>query len=231
MRPTSIAAYNAIKANGLLRGLQWKVYNTLSGYDAMTASEAAQWIPGHRINSINPRFAELQRKGVIRAVGERRCSVTGRQTVAWEITDQLPTVEERHTPGRTNALRRDLEAAITRLETLERDCKTLQVENAAMKAKLKKWGRPKDVARREKKIIIGANVQDLPCIIPSNSVNKECERERTHSAGEANRPRQAGDGGACGGVDVDHERPNGSDHAFENGGSAGAAAGHGGGVL
>ena len=230
MRPTSIAAYNAIRQNGLLHGLQFLVYCKLAEYGPMTASAVAEMIPGHRINSINPRFAELQRKGVVQAAGETLCPVTGRQTVAWEITDQLPTETERHTPGRTNALRRDLESAITRLETLERDCKTLQVENAAMKAKLRKWGRPKDVARREKKIIIEARVQDLPCIIQVNSVNKECECERIRDTGAANRPRQAVDGGSCGGVETDHQWT-ARDDAGAHGRDSGAAAGHGGCAL
>jgi hypothetical protein len=37
-----------------------------------------------------PRFAELERVGVIAVVGEKDCSVTGRNVLLWDVTEKLP---------------------------------------------------------------------------------------------------------------------------------------------
>jgi hypothetical protein len=36
------------------------------------------------------RFTELRKLGVIYEVGNRKCSVTGRTAIEWDLTDRLP---------------------------------------------------------------------------------------------------------------------------------------------
>lgn len=41
------------------------------------------------------RFTEMLEMGVIQEVGERVCSITGRNVILWDVTDQLPKKKER----------------------------------------------------------------------------------------------------------------------------------------
>jgi len=80
-------------ASGLVTGLRWKVYQTLHYAPALTANEVAQnpVFRGHQLDSIRPRFAELESLGVIRSSGSRECSVTRMTALLWETTDYVPT--------------------------------------------------------------------------------------------------------------------------------------------
>lgn len=98
MRRTSIDAYNQIKANGLLTHRSWQVYSMLYHQGPLTQNECWKKIcrdyPEESISkqSINPRFAELQRKGVVAHVvkGKRVCSISGIVCMTWDATDGLP---------------------------------------------------------------------------------------------------------------------------------------------
>lgn len=90
-RKTSIDAYNKIKANGLLKGLQWKVYDfaTLHG----PISERKAWLgisPNSNSGTITARFAELKNKGVLEEVGRWACQDTGNVVLHWDVTADLP---------------------------------------------------------------------------------------------------------------------------------------------
>jgi len=90
-RQTSINAYNKIKAEGLLGKLQAQVYDNLYHSGPLTIAECSQYhLPSIDSRSVSPRFAELEKKGVITTVGKRKCSVTGREVLLWDVTANLP---------------------------------------------------------------------------------------------------------------------------------------------
>jgi hypothetical protein len=99
MRETSIEAYRTIQENGLLSERRWQVYNTLFLNGPLTTGEIWKYyfsvhtkIPQ---NSINPRLSELSRLGVIRAVGTKKCTVTGHTCTIWDVTANLPVKSEK----------------------------------------------------------------------------------------------------------------------------------------
>lgn len=98
VRHTSLEAYEEIKQNGLLGERQFQVYETLakSWLEAGKAlSQAECWklieatVETDR-PSITPRFAELEKKGLVEPCGERECAVTGKNVLVWKITNNLP---------------------------------------------------------------------------------------------------------------------------------------------
>lgn len=139
MRQTSLEAYEAIKRSGLLRGLFVAVYGVLYEHGPLTAGETAKRIPGHQLNSISPRFAELQRRGVIQPVGTRLCTVTGQNAIIWDVTANLPA-KATMPPARPEALRQTVTA-------LRNQVQTLQTVIKQQKAQLARWGRPSNAYR------------------------------------------------------------------------------------
>lgn len=94
VRRTSIETYHQIKAEGLLGRWHWIVYNTVYKYGPMTSAEAFRKIHhlmGERsITQSRARFTELRDKGLLRETGTRICTVTGRNVIEWETTNNLP---------------------------------------------------------------------------------------------------------------------------------------------
>ncbi len=91
IQQTSIEAYHQIKEKGLLSKLRFEVYETLFFHGSMTQGECwKNHFPNRQRHDVCPRFAELERRGVIRCVGERPCAVTGRNAMVWELTNRLP---------------------------------------------------------------------------------------------------------------------------------------------
>jgi S-adenosylmethionine:diacylglycerol 3-amino-3-carboxypropyl transferase len=96
MRQTSIDVYNEIKNNGLLSDLRFKVYSSLFKYGACTANELVKKMAdsGDKLESRDffaQRLSELRNLGVIREVNKRKCEITGRIAIVWEVTNNLPT--------------------------------------------------------------------------------------------------------------------------------------------
>lgn len=91
-RETSAEAYQLIKNNGLLSRRRFQVYDALYHYGPMTTGEIWRRLSpsGAQLNSISPRTAELKDRGVIRTIGERKCSVTGMNVLLWDVTRCLP---------------------------------------------------------------------------------------------------------------------------------------------
>ena len=92
-RQTSIDCYNQIKANGLLAKRRLETYEAIFKSAPCTRQEALQ-----HTNLVNPlslsavRFTELRRLGVIYEKGIRKCRVTGRNVIEWDLTDRLPII-------------------------------------------------------------------------------------------------------------------------------------------
>ena len=90
-RQTSIDCYNQIKANGLLSKRRLEVYKALLSTAPCTSSEAirnAQTSFG--VFGVSSRFTELRDVGVIYEKDVRKCTVTGRNVIEWDLTDNLP---------------------------------------------------------------------------------------------------------------------------------------------
>lgn len=96
MRQTSIEAFNAIRDNGLLTGLQFEIYEILFQHGPMTAGEAAQVYRSRHAhtnrqrNEIAKRVSDLRAFGVVREIGSRPCRATGMRVLVWDVTDRLP---------------------------------------------------------------------------------------------------------------------------------------------
>jgi hypothetical protein len=91
-RDTSIMAYNQIRESGLLTKLRWQVYECLFQHGPLGQNELLIELgtPHFKKDSIKPRFAELEKFGVIREVGKRPCRITGREVIIWDVTSNLP---------------------------------------------------------------------------------------------------------------------------------------------
>jgi hypothetical protein len=88
---TSINAYNTIKGNGLLGKLQFEVYDVIVHYGPITQGETwSVHFQDRQRHDIGPRFAELEKKGVIARIGERACGYTGVDSYIYVATENLP---------------------------------------------------------------------------------------------------------------------------------------------
>jgi hypothetical protein len=91
-RQTSIDCYNQIKAEGLLSKMRFKVYECILTNAPCTSAEALSNMlsKNSAITSSRARFTELRELGVIYEKGIRKCTVTGRNVIEWDLTDRLP---------------------------------------------------------------------------------------------------------------------------------------------
>jgi len=90
-RQTSIDCYNKIKQEGLLSKRRLEVYEAILSTAPCTSSEAirnAKTTFG--VFGVSSRFTELRDLGVIYEKGEKKCSITGRNVIEWDLTDRLP---------------------------------------------------------------------------------------------------------------------------------------------
>jgi len=88
-RQTSIECYNKIKAEGLLSKQRLAVYSSLLKIGKpSTAREVYSTMNVEKQEAT--RFTELRNLGVIYEVGNRKCSITGRTAIEWDLTDRLP---------------------------------------------------------------------------------------------------------------------------------------------
>jgi hypothetical protein len=91
IKQTSIDCYNQIKANGLLSKRRFEVYKELIGKTPCTATElqnSMDFNNGGR--DCMKRISELRDLGVIYEKGIRKCKVTGKNVIEWDLTDKLP---------------------------------------------------------------------------------------------------------------------------------------------
>jgi predicted transcriptional regulator len=88
-RQTSIDCYNKIKQEGLLSKMRFKVYSALlSMGKPSTTREVYETMDV--IKQEATRFTELRKLGVIYEVQNRKCTITGRTAIEWDLTDRLP---------------------------------------------------------------------------------------------------------------------------------------------
>tara|TARA_R110002051_G_scaffold8240_1_gene34863 strand:+ start:172 stop:585 length:414 start_codon:yes stop_codon:yes gene_type:complete len=88
-RQTSIDCYNEIKRDGSLSKMRFEVYSALlSMGKPSTTREVYETM--NVIKQEATRFTELRKLGVIYEVQNRKCTITGRTSIEWDLTDRLP---------------------------------------------------------------------------------------------------------------------------------------------
>ena len=88
-RQTSIDCYKQIKRDGSLSRMRFKVYEALllMGKPS-TTREVYETM--NVIKQEATRFTELRKLGVIYEVQNRKCTITGRTSIEWDLTDKQP---------------------------------------------------------------------------------------------------------------------------------------------
>tara|TARA_B110000908_G_C10236527_1_gene443653 strand:+ start:255 stop:677 length:423 start_codon:yes stop_codon:yes gene_type:complete len=91
-RQTSIDCYNEIKANGLLSKKRLQVYVAILKNAPCTSGEAFATMitKENQISQSRARFTELRELGVIYEKGNKKCRVTGKNVIEWDLTNKLP---------------------------------------------------------------------------------------------------------------------------------------------
>ena len=92
IRQTSIDCYNQIKAQGLLSKLRLKTYNAMLNVVPCTAGELQDYIDKNKIQVKHSwkLLSQLRDLKVIYEKNERKCKITGRNVIEWDLTDNLP---------------------------------------------------------------------------------------------------------------------------------------------
>ena len=90
-RQTSIDCYNKIKQEGLLAKRRFETFDAIFKAAPCTRQEALEHTnPVNALSLSAARFTELRRLGVIYEKGEKKCNITGRNVIEWDLTDRLP---------------------------------------------------------------------------------------------------------------------------------------------
>jgi hypothetical protein len=91
-RQTSIDCYNQIKAQGLLSKLRLATHYAMLHSAPCTAGELQSYIDknGIKVKHAWKLLSQLRDLGVVYEKNERKCNVTGRVVIEWELTDKLP---------------------------------------------------------------------------------------------------------------------------------------------
>tara|TARA_R110000782_G_scaffold69162_6_gene139128 strand:+ start:419 stop:832 length:414 start_codon:yes stop_codon:yes gene_type:complete len=88
-RQTSIDCYNKIKEEGLLSNMRFRVYSALLSMGKPSTTREV-YATMNVIKQEATRFTELRKLGVIYEVQNRKCNITGRTSIEWDLTDRLP---------------------------------------------------------------------------------------------------------------------------------------------
>lgn len=92
IRKTSIEVYHQIKEEGLLSKRRMEVFKAITECAPCTSAEAMATIitKSNVLSQSRARFTELRNMGVIKELGERKCKITGRKVIEWDVTGDLP---------------------------------------------------------------------------------------------------------------------------------------------
>lgn len=91
-RQTSIDCYNEIKSNQLLSKKRLEVYEAILKTAPCTSGEAfaTMTTKENQISQSRARFTELRELGVIYEKDVRKCRITRRNVIEWDLTGRLP---------------------------------------------------------------------------------------------------------------------------------------------
>ena len=115
MRETSLEAYYKIKEQGLLSREQTEIYYILArSASPMTSGEVFNIFVKNRpanspLSQSRARFTALRNEGAIREAGTRKCNISGKRCIVWEITGELPVKNKVKAKSRSQKKRELLE--------------------------------------------------------------------------------------------------------------------------
>ena len=91
-RQTSIDCYNQIKSEGLLSKLRLRTLNAMLYSAPCTAGELQSYIDKNQIQVKHAwkLLSQLRDLKVVYEKDERKCNITGRVVIEWDLTDKLP---------------------------------------------------------------------------------------------------------------------------------------------
>tara|TARA_R100000541_G_scaffold53821_1_gene62093 strand:+ start:247 stop:663 length:417 start_codon:yes stop_codon:yes gene_type:complete len=90
-RQTSIDCFNKIKQDGLLAKRRLETYEAIFKKAPCTRQEALENTnPLNALSLSAARFTELRRLGVIYEKAIKKCRITSRNVIEWDLTDRLP---------------------------------------------------------------------------------------------------------------------------------------------
>lgn len=91
IRQTSIDCYNEIKSNGLISKRRLQALEYMLKIAPCTASELQDSMPYHDGGrDAHKRLTELVKLGLIYEKNTRKCKITGKNVIEWDLTDNLP---------------------------------------------------------------------------------------------------------------------------------------------
>tara|TARA_R110000824_G_C15040068_1_gene660305 strand:+ start:455 stop:877 length:423 start_codon:yes stop_codon:yes gene_type:complete len=132
-RQTSIDCYNEIKTNGLLSKRRLEVYEAILKNAPCTSSEAMVGNLNYTnvLSQSRARFTELRELGVIYEKTERKCRVTKRNVIEWDLTDKLPKNIKFSNNTKKNRVNNALNALreLYKNKTTATDCDWVNVAN------------------------------------------------------------------------------------------------------
>jgi len=88
MRDTSLEAYKNLIQDGTLKRLKAVVYNYIYNHGPTTQKKAERAFADVN-SSISPRFAELEKLGLISIVGKVFCEETNTNNISWDVTNRV----------------------------------------------------------------------------------------------------------------------------------------------
>jgi hypothetical protein len=117
MRQTSIDCYNQIKAEGLLSKRRLEVYEAILKSAPCSSGEAFSKMltSSNVISQSRARFTELRELGVIYEIGVKKCSITNRNVIEWDLTDEIPADTEK---AKTKSKKTKVREVLNLIETL-----------------------------------------------------------------------------------------------------------------
>ncbi len=92
IRQTSIEAFNQLKASGAITGRRLQVFEVLAKLGPMTAGELKEKMTeiidtrAIDVASAHKRLTELRDSGLAQELGSRKCKVTGKMVIEWDVT-------------------------------------------------------------------------------------------------------------------------------------------------
>lgn len=119
-RRTSIDTYRAIANEGLLSRRRLQVYSVLFEVGPATAAEISNATPGLKSASkgdnVHARLLELKELGCVYERGERKCRMTGRRAITWDVTESLPVKKQADRLEKLRLKRRNLMRSLNQVE-------------------------------------------------------------------------------------------------------------------
>jgi hypothetical protein len=91
-RQTSIDAYRNLVEGGVLAEKNSVVYRHLFHNGATTQKKTERFF-NDRTYTLRPRFAQLEKMGLIECVGEELCEETGKKNMLWDVTNRVHPLE------------------------------------------------------------------------------------------------------------------------------------------